>query len=97
MALKKDNITNHTLKEYIKHYKDNKITKLDTFYYVYGLLHHSSYKTKFANNLIRELPRIRMAPDFWTFSKTGKKLADLHVSWDAGKRYDLGKTKKRIW
>lgn len=32
-----------------------------------------------------------MAPDFWAFSKTGKKLADLHLSWETCKRYELGR------
>ena len=38
------------------------ITKWDIFYYVYGLLHHPGYRTKFADNLKRELPRIPFAP-----------------------------------
>jgi predicted helicase len=39
------------------------ITKWDIFYYVYGLLHHPGYRTKFADNLKRELPRIPFAPN----------------------------------
>jgi len=39
------------------------ITKWDIFYYVYGLLHHPEYRTKFADNLKRELPRIPLAPN----------------------------------
>ncbi|MBI1831741.1 MAG: hypothetical protein HYR84_09860 [Planctomycetes bacterium] len=38
------------------------ITKWDIFYYVYGLVHHPGYRTKFADNLKRELPRIPLAP-----------------------------------
>jgi hypothetical protein len=34
----------------------------DIFYYDYGILHHPSYHTKFADNLKRELPRIPLAP-----------------------------------
>lgn len=88
-----DNITDYALREYQNHYKDDTISKLDIFYYVYGILHHSGYRKKYANNLTRELPHIPMAPDFWKFSKTGKKLADLHLSWETCKRYDLGKPK----
>jgi hypothetical protein len=33
-----------------------KISKWDIFHYVYGLLHHPGYRTKFADNLKRELP-----------------------------------------
>ena len=87
---KRENITNFALQEYREHYNDNKITKIDIFYYVYGILHHPKYKKKFANNLTRELPRIPMAPDFWGFSKNGKKLADLHLNFERGKRCKLG-------
>ena len=69
------------------------MTKHDIFYYVYGLLHHKSYRKKYANNLSLEMPHIPMTPDFWKFSKIGKKLADLHLSWDTCKRYNLGKPK----
>ena len=88
-----DNITDYALTEYREYYKDDTISKLDIFYYTYGLLHHPGYRKKYANNLTRELPHIPMAPDFWTFSKTGRKLADLHLSWETCKRYDLGKSK----
>ena len=93
---KQDNITNTTLNEYQAHYNDYKITKLDIFYYVYSLLHHPKYRSKYENNLSRELPRIPMAPDFWGFSRTGKKLADLHLSWESCKRYDLGAPKSEF-
>ncbi len=85
-----DNITDYALEEYRTHYNDNTVTKEDIFYYVYGLLHHSGYREKYANNLTRELPHIPMAPDFWAFSKIGKELADLHLSWETCKRHDLG-------
>ena len=93
---RKDNITDFALLEYRNHYKDAKITKQDIFYYVYGLLHNKGYRKKYANNLIRDLPHISMAPDFWIFSKIGKKLADLHLSWETCKRYNLGKPKNEF-
>ena len=88
-----DNITDYALQEYRNHYKDNKISKLDIFYYVYGILHHDGYRKKFTNNLIRELPRIPMAPDFAAFSNAGRNLADLHLGYETCQRYDLGKPK----
>jgi hypothetical protein len=39
-----------------------KISKWDIFHYVYGALHHPGYRGKFADNLKRELSRIRFAP-----------------------------------
>ena len=91
-----DNITDYALDEYQTHYKDKTISKESIFYYVYGLLHHPGYRKKYANNLSRELPRIPMAPDFWAFSKTGKELADLHLSWETCKRHDLSKPVNNI-
>jgi predicted helicase len=69
------------------------LTKWDIFYYVYGLLHHPEYRTKYAANLRRELPRIPISPDFWAFSEAGKKLADLHVGYESVKEYPL----EQVW
>ena len=96
----KENITDCTLKEYRTHYHNGKISKTDIFYYVYGLLHHANYRKKYANNLSREFPHVPMAPDFWTFSKAGKALADLHLGYFAEDREDnrhpLGTPKRRF-
>ena len=90
---KKENIIDSTLREYQDHYKDTTITKQDIFYYVYGLLHHPTYKIKFANNLSKEFPHIPMAPDFVAFKNIGQKLAELHLSFDTCNRYSLEKPK----
>ena len=99
-AMQKENITDYALKEYQTHYSDGTISKIDIFYYVYGLLHHPGYRKKYANNLSREFPHIPMAPDFWTFSKAGKALADLHLGYFAEDREDnrhpLGPPKRRF-
>jgi predicted helicase len=65
------------------------LTKWDIFYYVYGLLHHPEYRTKYAANLRRELPRIPISPDFWIISDCGKQLADLHVNYEQAAEYNL--------
>ncbi len=85
-----DNITDLALREYQKYYNNLDITKEDIFYYIYGLLHHEGYKTKFINSLRNELPRIPMAPDFVAFCRAGKQLADLHLNFETCNRYDLG-------
>ena len=54
----RENITDWALEHFREHYKDKKITKWDIFYYVYGILHHPEYRSKYAENLKRELPRI---------------------------------------
>ena len=92
---RKENILDSTLSEYRNHYGDNTIAKLDIFHYVYGMLHHPVYKTKFANNLRRELPRIPMAPDFAAFCNAGRRLARLHLDFETCPRHDLGAPKFR--
>ena len=87
------NISDLILKEYRTHYKNQNITKQQIFFYVYGMLHHPGYRKKFANNLMRDLPRIPMAPNFTEFCRAGQKLAHLHVSFESCKRYDLGPPK----
>ena len=49
---------------------------------MYGILHHPGYRTKFADNLKRELPRIPFAPAFWAFADAGRELARLHLDYE---------------
>ncbi|WP_408646498.1 type ISP restriction/modification enzyme [Sutterella megalosphaeroides] len=66
-------------------YPGHTITEDDLFYYIYGILHSEEYRTRYANNLIKELPRIpRVATyeQFRAFADAGRKLADLHVNYE---------------
>ena len=90
-----DNITDLALNEYRQHYDDPTMSKIDIFYYIYGLLHHDGYKEKYVNSLRNELPRIPMAPNFAAFCHAGQKLADLHLHFETCTRYDLGAPKIR--
>lgn len=59
--------------------------KEDIFYYVYGLLHSEDYRSRFADNLTKELPRIpcvKKAKDFWAFSQAGRDLAYWHLNYE---------------
>ena len=59
----------------------------DVFYYVYGLLHSTDYRKKFAADLTKDLPRIPLVgspQDFKAFMKAGRKLADLHLNYENG-------------
>jgi predicted helicase len=61
------------------------VTKEDIFYYVYGFLHSSEYRTKFTNDLKKMLPRLPLVEeprDFWKFSKAGRELAELHINYE---------------
>lgn len=67
-----------------------KVTKEDIFYYVYGLLHSPDYRTTFATDLKKSLPRLPLvekADDFWAFSKAGRELADLHLNYETIEPY----------
>jgi predicted helicase len=79
---RKDNITDWGLEQFQAHYKDTSITKLDIFHYVYGILHDPAYRTKYAANLKRELPRIPFAENFRKVAETGKRLMDIHVHYE---------------
>ena len=65
------------------------ITKEDIFYYVYGILHSAEYKTRFAADLTKMLPRIPLAEDFWAFSQAGRKLAEIHLNYEDAKPYPV--------
>jgi predicted helicase len=88
---RRENITDWSLQKFKTTYKDKKITKWDVFYYIYGVLHHPEYKVKYAANLRRELPHIPYTMDFWSFSKAGKQLADIHLNYEDAKEYPLDK------
>ena len=84
---RRENITEWALEHFRKHYPG--ATKWDIFYYVYGLLHHPEYREKYAENLKRELPRVPMAKDFRGFAEAGRKLARLHMEYEAVEPWDL--------
>lgn len=83
--IRHDGITDYILKEACAKYKTNVITKEDIFYYVYGLLHSQEYRTQFAADLKKMLPRLPLvdtAADFKAFMEAGRKLADLHLNYE---------------
>lgn len=84
-----DNITDATLTDYQTTYRDLSITKADIFYYVYGILHSPEYKTRFAADLKKMLPRIPHAADFWAFSTAGRNLAHWHLNYETIDPYPL--------
>lgn len=89
----RENIPLSTLVRFQNHYGDEAITKWDIFHYVYAVLHHPEYRTRYAANLRRELPRIPLvgkdAKTFRAYAITGQKLADLHVHYEQAAEYPL--------
>ena len=83
--IRHDGITDWILKEVRTRYGTKSITKEMIFYYVYGLLHSEDYRTRFAADLKKSLPRIPIVDrveDFMDFYNAGKQLADLHLNYE---------------
>ncbi|POA74395.1 type ISP restriction/modification enzyme [Pseudomonas sp. DP16D-R1] len=89
-STRRDAITDEGLAHFSTAYPGEVISKEDLFYYIYGLLHSPEYRDKYADNLSKELPRIpavKAAADFWTYSKAGRALADLHLGYESVPMY----------
>lgn len=94
---RRDAITDEGLAHFQEAYPGESISKEDLFYYVYGILHSEDYRTRFADNLSKELPRIprvKEATDFWAFSKAGRDLAALHLNYETVATYPVKFTGK---
>lgn len=85
----KENITDWSLEQFQTHYQDSTITKWDIFHYIYAVLHHPHYRTRYVANLKRELPRIPFAPTFLPFATAGKRLAEIHIHYEQQPQYPL--------
>ena len=87
--VRRDGITDWILSTARKQY-GSKASKEDIFYYVYGILHSPEYRTAFASDLKKSLPRLPLvdsADDFWAFSKAGRDLAELHLNYETVEPY----------
>jgi len=81
---RRDGISDFIL-ERVRELCGSKVTKRDIFYYVYGILHSEEYRAKYAVNLKKSLPRLPLPEDpklFWSFSKAGARLAELHLNYE---------------
>lgn len=93
---RRENITDWVLKQFqLQH--GQTVTKWDIFYYVYGLLHSPDYRTKYAQNLKRDLPHIPFVSkkDFEALVTAGRELAQLHVGYEETPEYRLRHIEKR--
>ena len=85
-GIKIDAITDEALIHFKRPYGESiNLTKDDIFYYIYGVLHSTEYREKYANNLSKELPRIPRVSSFeqfCAFKDGGRKLANLHVNYE---------------
>ena len=86
---RRENITDWALAQFRAHYGDDSIGKWDIFHYVYGLLHHPTYRERYQANLKRDLPHLPYTPDFWEFAKAGQRLGEIHVGYEDVEEYSL--------
>lgn len=87
--VRRDGVTDWILAAARKQY-GSKVTKEDIFYYVYGVLHSPDYRTAFAADLKKSLPRLPLvdsADDFRAFSRAGRELAELHLNYESVEPY----------
>jgi predicted helicase len=77
-----DNVTDDALADYRATYPDADVSKDDIFDYVYGILHSPDYRTRFAADLKKMLPRIPTVRDFIAFRDAGRELAKLHLEYE---------------
>lgn len=94
------NISATALTKFRHHYADDNISADDLFYYVYGVLHHQGYRTKYANDLKKEAARVPLAADradFQAFAQAGRRLAKLHINYEQAEPYSLTETYTDRW
>ena len=68
------------------------LTADDLFHYIYGVFHVPPYRSRYAANLKKELPRIPIPverEDFWALVEAGEQLGVLHLNYDAAPLWPL--------
>lgn len=83
-----DSITDEALTRFRSAY-GGEITKDDVFHYVYGLLHSPDYRTRYAADLKKSLPRIPLVTDARPYIATGERLMELHLGYESVDPYPL--------
>ena len=81
-----DGISDEALTHFQAAYPGEIISKEDLFYYLYGILHSEEYRTRYRNNLMKQLPRLPAVPeviDFRAFQAAGRTLAELHLGYES--------------
>lgn len=89
---KTSSITKECIEKFAQKYGDNTINHEDIFHYVYAILHSEEYKQTFKDNLLKSLPRIPMVnvrEDFWSYVESGRKLAEIHLSYEKAELYPV--------
>lgn len=89
---RRDGLTDVGLSHFQAAYHGEHISKEEVFFYIYGLFHSEEYREWFADNLSKEIPRVpcvKKAVDFWSFSRAGRELAELHLNYESSKPFPV--------
>jgi predicted helicase len=91
------NVTDWALGFFRAKCRDAKIKPEDIFYYVYGILHNTSFINHYSNLLKTTNPRIPLVANrFAEISGLGRKLAALHLNYNLEKPISLRLTKETL-
>ena len=66
----------------------------DIFAYTYAVLHDPVYRYDYANDLLREFPRLPLYHEFDIWARMGRELLDLHVGFESVDPYPLERVEK---
>lgn len=80
-GVKKPNLSSEFVERLTREYKKSP-TPEDIFYYIYGVLYSNIYRTKYAEFLKIDFPRVPFIKDYKLFKKIGEygeKLVNLHL------------------
>ena len=89
-STRRENISDWALIQFRGRY-GSEISKWDIFHYIYAILHAPEYRTRYGENIKRELPRIPFVPSeiFLGFVEGGRELMRLHVDYESAAEYPL--------
>lgn len=87
---RRENITAWALAQFQAVY-GSAVTRQQIFAYVYAMLHHPQYRTRYAENLKRELPRVPLVParEWPAYVGAGQQLLDLHLGYETAREHPL--------
>ena len=93
-------INDHYHEEWGKHFEElaggDSITAEDIFAYTYAVLHDPVYRHEYANDLLREFPRLPLYHTFDDFAHWGRELLDLHTGFESAEPFELERRESRL-
>ena len=90
-------INDHYRKEWGEHFEKkypDGIGAEEIFAYTYAVLHDPVYRYDYANDLLREFPRLPLYHEFDDWARMGQQLLDLHVGFESAEPYPLERVEK---